>query len=215
MSYQVTNASLAASLRKVAPSITTWSRLEPQPTTADLAPALEAAIADPLWLLHRQWAFGELQGEDSGSPIDVRLAGESARLDRYLPGAGGGRASATAVDYDPTAVPLEVAVERETLRTDQPRIGAIAGQHAARLLTAEGADAMVTRVATAFPVVIADPADPVADRTGAEWRALLGGRAIDGFALADALAGHTDASGEVTSLPAEMSIPQNQQVRVF
>src|SRR5690606_13974769 len=40
------------------------------------------------------------------------------------------------------------------------------------------------------------------------------GRGIDGFALADAVAGHVDASGEVTSLPSEPSLPHNQQVRV-
>ena len=214
MSYTLADAVLAADLRFVIPSITTWSRLEPQPTTADLGPALQATVADPLWLLHRQWAFGELRGEDAGSPIDVRLAGELAHIDRYLPGAPVTGSSATAVDYDRHAVPLEVAVERETLRADQPRIGALAGQHAVRLLMTEGAGAMAGRFTAAFPLDLAQPADPVADRLGAEWRALLQGRGLDGFALADALAGHVDASDVVTSLPSEPTIPQNQQARV-
>ncbi|MEZ5217808.1 MAG: hypothetical protein R2715_14765 [Ilumatobacteraceae bacterium] len=212
MTYRIADAVLATEFKVVVPSITTWSRLEPQPTTADLAPALQAAVADPLWLVHRQWAFGELHGEDAGSPIDVRLAGDLAHVDRYRPGPAAG--GAPSVDFDRRAVPLEVVVEREALRTDQPRIAAVAGQHAVRLLRAEGATAMVSRFVAEFPLTIAEPADPIADRRGAEWRAMLQGRGLDGFALADALDGHVDAAGEVTSLPAAPAIPQNQQVRV-
>lgn len=214
MSYVLTNVQLAAELREVIPSVTTWSRLEPQPTTSDLGPALQAAIADPLWLLNRQWAFGELRGEDSGSPIDVRLSGELAHVDRYLPGAAAGAISSAAVDYDRRAIPLEVAVERESVRSDQPRVGVLAGQNAVRMLIAEGAADMVERFTNAFPTRIPGATDPVADRLGAEWRALSNGRALDGFALAGSLEGHLNADGEVVSLPASPSIPQGQQARV-
>ena len=29
-------------------------------------------IADPLWMLGRQWQFGEFKGEDNGSPISIK-----------------------------------------------------------------------------------------------------------------------------------------------
>jgi len=50
------------------PSITTWSRLEPNVRGAAQPETLKARIYDPLWLLARQWQLGELQGEDNGTP---------------------------------------------------------------------------------------------------------------------------------------------------
>ena len=55
-------------------SIITWDRLEPLDQTSDLRVALGAPIADPLWLLHRQWQLGELDGNDAGTPIAVTVA---------------------------------------------------------------------------------------------------------------------------------------------
>ena len=43
-------------------SVTTWLRCEPHSRSADLAVSLEMRLADPLWLLGRQWQFGEFQG---------------------------------------------------------------------------------------------------------------------------------------------------------
>ena len=85
----VTNATLASPERIVAPALNTWTRLEPLPQTTDLQPALQAALADPLWLITRQWQFLELAGEDAGTPIEVRVDAEAAPISRYLPGALG------------------------------------------------------------------------------------------------------------------------------
>ena len=52
-------------------AVTTWTRLEPLPHSAELD--LEARIADPLWMLARQWQVGEFRGEDAASPVYVRL----------------------------------------------------------------------------------------------------------------------------------------------
>src|SRR2546428_14159563 len=65
--------SVAAVIAKPDPSATTWSRLEPLPTSDDVSEALQARIADPLWMLARQWQFNEFQGEDAGSPIAAAL----------------------------------------------------------------------------------------------------------------------------------------------
>ncbi len=61
------------------PSVVGWSRLEPVPATGDLEPGLQAPLADPLWLLARQWQFGELHGDDAGSPVEVRLVKAAPR----------------------------------------------------------------------------------------------------------------------------------------
>lgn len=92
-------------------SITSWTRIEPHARTEDLDVGLEtglrAEIADPLWLLGRQWVLGELHGEDAGSPVMARLQGESASLSRWRPGAAGAAADL------PSGVPLETLVEHE------------------------------------------------------------------------------------------------------
>ena len=72
-------------------SITTWQRLEPIPRSNDLRLGLRAEIADPLWLLARQRQFGELRGEDAGSPVQATFrasAGQISRLHLGEPGAG-------------------------------------------------------------------------------------------------------------------------------
>jgi hypothetical protein len=213
VTYQVVGI-LHPGLAEIKPSLTTWSRLEPQPATADLAPALGAPVADPLWFLHRQWAFGELDAEDAGSPIDVRLKGESARLARYHPGPLGPSPRDVAVDYAHLDLPLEVAVEREEVRAFHPRLAAVAGQHFLRLLESEGGGSLRRRFVDAYPLVVDLPQDPVADRAGAEWAAILTGRALDGDALAEAVRPHVGADGRVTGLPADPSVPQGQQARV-
>ena len=69
------------------PSITTWSRIEPQtsgPTGVDVGYA--ARVHDPLWLLARQWQVGEFQGEDGGTPIVARWRARVAPMTRFVAG---------------------------------------------------------------------------------------------------------------------------------
>src|SRR5690606_6054503 len=44
-------------------------RLEGRSRDGNSDAGLEMRIADPLWMLGRQWQFGEFKGEDNGSPI--------------------------------------------------------------------------------------------------------------------------------------------------
>src|SRR5438105_15440392 len=70
------------------PSATTWSRLEPLPTSDDVAASLQAALADPLWMLARQWQFNELQAEDAGSPVRAALSVLGLPVHSLLPMSG-------------------------------------------------------------------------------------------------------------------------------
>lgn len=88
------------------PEIKGWNRLEGRPRNVDFERALRAEARDPLWFLCRQWQFGELQGEDAGSPIEARLVTSQRSLFRYRAKDG------LAVPYD-KATPLEATVERE------------------------------------------------------------------------------------------------------
>lgn len=122
------------------PSITSWLRLEPNSRDEEMNTSLQARVYDPLWLLARQWQFGEFEGEDNGSPVVTHWRGEKAPLTRYHLGATDNQTNAP--KYDSTRLPLEALVERETVRPNadqvsQPaklRFAAEAGQHFLRLL---------------------------------------------------------------------------------
>lgn len=81
-----------------------WGRLLPRSREADLQRAVGMPIADPLWLLGRQWQFGEFTGSDGGAPVGVEVQHQTAYFDQY-------RADGQApIDYT-GAVPLESLVE--------------------------------------------------------------------------------------------------------
>ncbi|MDF0673273.1 MAG: hypothetical protein P0120_02865 [Nitrospira sp.] len=117
------------------PSITTWSRLEPNARGASQSETLKARIYDPLWLLARQWQLGELQGDDNGTPVSTRLRAECAELTRYMPQGSAARPA----KFNPKQVALETLVEQETVHPTpgtlvRLRVCAEAGQQFLRQL---------------------------------------------------------------------------------
>ncbi len=82
-------------------SITTWSRLEPDTQTGqpalDLEEGVAARLADPLWLLGRQWQMGELTGEDAASPVTARITSSSFAIDSIQTPAGSSSYAAATV----------------------------------------------------------------------------------------------------------------------
>ena len=57
-----------------------WERLEPSWPEHDADRGIAAELADPAWLLGRQWQFGEHQGEDLASAVEVDYALETVPL---------------------------------------------------------------------------------------------------------------------------------------
>lgn len=204
MAYVLDKAQLATELQVVTPWMTTWSRLEVLPSSPDLAAGLQAPIADPLWLLHRQWAFLEWRGEDAGSPIDLRLTGQRGRMSRFHAGRIGSAPADDAVSINNQAVPMEVTVEREDPGA-QRRHAAAAGQDLVRRFVAAGLD--VTSLRASFALDLPAPTDPLADQEGAAWHAVAAGRAVDGRAVADALGALVDGDGVVSGLPSGVDVP--------
>ena len=71
-----------------------------------LEDGLAARIHDPLWLLARQWQFGEYRHENVGSPAWVAVRSEHHQIDQWRRGEG-----ADWHPYDVAAEPLERMVE--------------------------------------------------------------------------------------------------------
>jgi hypothetical protein len=194
--------------RSISPAINTWTRLEPLPLTADFEPALQAAIADPLWLLCRQWQFLEFAGEDAGTPIEVRVEGESSLLSRYLPGG----VKTLARGYSSDVLPLEAVVEREPIRERHPRLAAEAGVHLQWMLN----DGRLNNAfVAAYPLEVPVDTDAEADRAGADWQELARGRALDARKLHAVLVPLRDATGRLTALPPAPAVPADQQAKAL
>ncbi len=109
----------------------TWTRLEPQAAAGDPRPGIEARVHDPLWFLGRQWQLGEFEGEDSGTPLTVRVVTRTAAIDRWASGDQGPAREFGRGGQDL----LEPLVECEPVAAGGPGLRARA-ESAAALLTA-------------------------------------------------------------------------------
>jgi hypothetical protein len=181
-----------------------WSRLEGRARQADFSRNLAAEIYDPLWMLARQWQFGEFKGEDTGSPITAKLALRSARLDGLR---ARGEAGFGAID---DGVPLETQATALSVDLDvQAR--ARWGQQWQAIIDAAGAafnagggapaydaTASAARYRRLFPIALPDlsgdttvarvaRARDAANPRAARTLRALAGRAPDGAALLAAI----------------------------
>lgn len=194
-------------------SITGWLRLEPIPRTTDLEIALEARIADPLWLLARQWQIGEFAGQDAGSPIVAGLEAQVGRLSRFHPGAATEEDSSPgSIDYGDQSTPLEVLVEREEVRSPGSNLAlaAEAGLHFSRLLDVHGVGALRDAYLSHYAIVapVTDQYDP----DGNARASLYAGRVIDGSRLRQDLADHRGMGAELHSLPSDPAVPNSSEL---
>jgi hypothetical protein len=108
--YTVKDIKVALKARMY-PSVTLWNRLEGRPRTDNFERALAAEVRDPLWMLTRQWQFGEFRADDAGSPIFAKVRVATTLLTRYQGGSG-------AIEEFDQTLPLETKVERRPLVTD-------------------------------------------------------------------------------------------------
>ena len=195
-------------------SITTWQRLEPIPRNGDLRAGLRAQTADPLWLLARQRQFGELRGEDAGSPVQATLSATTARLSRLHLGTPGAGAADAAVDIDAGAGPLETLVEREPLIGTGGDGGLVvsAGLHFLRLLRSRKATAAVARYVDRYALREEDLPGDDPDTVRLRRRAV--GRVPDPRRLAADLLAHRGGATKLTSLPSQPTLPAGARPKV-
>jgi hypothetical protein len=171
--------------------------------------SVSARLFDPLWMLTRQWQFGEFQAEDAGTPVIARVRATSAMLSRCQLGELPPNTLVHAPLYDPRSVPLEAIVERRRMRAadenDSRMLGfAIeAGLHFLRMLELQPLSksyraAFVTRFSLQPPGSLPPEAgDPATTR----WLQSMVGRALDARRLAATL-----RSGGATSLASDPAL---------
>lgn len=158
-----------------------FTRLEPRSLSGDPSPGLEARIADPLWMLARQWQTGEFRGEDCGRAVSVHVAAEVQALSALRP--GGPDKGHAPVPLDPGAV-IEPGIEAEPWSPPslRERAEAAAALVAALVPLGWGGEAAM---AAACPFDLADP-HLIASRPDPFWQHIAR-RLPDGEAVALAM----------------------------
>jgi hypothetical protein len=178
-----------------------WNRLEGRAREVEFNRALQAQVHDPLWMLARQWQFGEFKGEDTGSAVTAKMARTVAPID-------GVQAGGQSFEAYSAELPLETRVERLPLGLTPVARAALGRQFLKRLgsaaasLPASAAPYDPAHYRALFAQVFplsepqldpTDPADAVAvarDRSALPAQRMLmalARRAVDGGALYDAL----------------------------
>ncbi len=178
------------------PSLTTWTRIEPQPRDGSMQRSLQAQVRDPLWMMARQWQVGEFIGDDSGSPVHSTLGAEMRTVTTYQPRTN----PASTVAIDPS-LPIEVQVERESVSL-QLRGSAQQGLYFENLVRQSGVASPQTIIATfrnAFPIAAASPDPASAPADALRFRSLSAGRVTDGEALY--VSAKTTADGGTAAQP--------------
>jgi hypothetical protein len=155
-------------------------------------------------MLGRQWQFGEMDGEDAGSPLDVRYRLEGTPVLGWAPGRDPAPDAFTPLGD----TPLETRVEAEPLlgaARPHRRALAEAGRMLVRLATDAGQPALGDRARAAFPLAVPAPDDPPSDVAGLLWNMLLDTRSIDAAALVAALRPERQPDGSLANVPAPLA----------
>ncbi len=64
-------------------AMTAWNTIEPRARTRDFTKALQAEVRDAMWMISRQWQWGEFDGEDGGSIVYSKVGLKTTKLNRY------------------------------------------------------------------------------------------------------------------------------------
>ena len=168
------------------PTVVMWNRLEGRPRRPDFTRALKAEVRDPLWMITRQWQFGEFIGDDAGSPVTAKVAWNTDTVTELHTAAG-------VEPYNPD-LPLEALTEARPVpltlagRLHNADLRLALGRRWKRLLESTGHGIRVPGFLSAYGFVAPDPtleADFPITAHAAAWQTLaaVATRAIDGGRL--------------------------------
>ena len=160
-----------------------WDRIEPHTRDPELEEGLQARLADPLWLLARQWQVGEFRGEDAASPIHVRATAHHHALTSFrneaLPGAP--------AEPFPSGRPLESRVEAEaTAGRGRTAVALDAGLQLLRRVDEQGLQHLRVPLRKAFALTLAPEALRGLPEADQRRLRLLARRSLDGLRALDA-----------------------------
>jgi hypothetical protein len=184
-------------------SITYWTRVEPDVHTSAINETLAARVRDPLWLLTRQWQFGEFQGEDAAPPAFVQVSTQHTPF-------VGWRAVGQTTQSLSSGTPLEPLLEREPFPPSDLALQVELGQTFEALLTEAGGGDLVGDFRAAYVITPVSEDELVrwADQEAARFLTVCAGRAINGVRL------YQEAERAAPALPALPPLDATRQAVV-
>ncbi|HKP44572.1 hypothetical protein [Mycobacterium sp.] len=170
-------------------TVYSMTRVEPVCRGGDPGRGLAATVEDPFWMLARQRQFGELSGEDAGSPVQVTFVQTETPFDCWRPAGG------VVLPYSPQTDVVEALVAGEAAgpaHSTRDRI------QAGRALAAAVPATVNTALLHAFPVPLTDDSP----------RRLVGAARLfaDGLAVAAAVAGAAGAPDSVLATALSLAV---------
>lgn len=162
---------------------TQWDRIEPHTRSDELDEGLQARVADPLWMLARQWQVGELRGEDAGSPVQIHVEAVHARVET-LDSLANPSPAATPEAWS-SKLPLEARVEAEAVHAGPSRLALALEAGLAWLQRIDQAGFAGSRAGlrAVFPLRLTEVAMTGLPHAEQQRLRLWSRRAIDGLAL--------------------------------
>lgn len=122
-------------------------RLEPISREGDPGRGLAATVQDPLWLLARQLQFGELTGEDAGSPVQAEARLTSAAITGWRP-----TPDAAVLPIDPATDVFDATITGERAAGDlTTRDRLDAGRRLVSIIDASARATLIGRFALTVP----------------------------------------------------------------
>ena len=153
-------------------------RLEGRSRNGDDESGLEMRTADPLWMLGRQWQFGEFKGEDNGSPIGAHANFRKEMLNFY---SFLNKESKKEIGN----VPLEARVEAMEIQPvnlrDKVRIGQKFEEIIKANFSRSESEDLINKLRTEFPLML----NGKPDQKSQQFFNLMAGNVIDGGSLWD------------------------------
>jgi hypothetical protein len=172
------------------------TRVEPVCRGGDPGRGLAATVQDPFWMLARQRQFGELTGEDTGSPVQVAFTQTEARLDGWKPESG------AVLPYSPEADVVEALVAGEAAGLAHSTLDRL---QAGRALAAAVSVSVDVKLRAAFPLPVADDSPRLLTRAAAQF--------ADGLAVAAAFAGVAGATDAALGAALKLTATEAKTVR--
>jgi hypothetical protein len=169
-------------------TVYSFTRVEPVSRGGDPGRGLAATVQDPFWMLARQRQFGELTGEDAGSPVQVTFVQSEVRFDGWKPESG------PVLPYSPRTDVVEALAAGEAAG---PAHNTLDRLQAGRALAAAVSKSVAAKLRAAFPLPVTPDSPRLLVRAAAHF--------IDGLAVAAAVAAAAD--GTDAKLGAALKIP--------
>ncbi len=158
-------------------TVYSFTRVEPVSRGGDPGRGLAATVQDPFWMLARQRQFGELTGEDAGSPVQVTFAQTETAFDGWTPEGG------DVLPYSPKTDVVEALAAGEAAG---PAHSTLDRLEAGRALAAAVSKTAGDKLRAAFPLPVTPDSPRLLARAAEHF--------ADGLAVAAAVAGAADGT---------------------